>query len=74
MFYIIKQFTKYNNFNSSFKIYLSLNNSNWYFKSISREKGFMDIMNDKQMSVIEQVNSRTYKETETNSKKLRPII
>jgi len=62
MFYIlIKQFTKYNNFHSSFKIYLSLNSSNWFFKSISRAKYFMDIMNGKQMSVIEQVNSRTLK-------------
>lgn len=34
----------------------------------------MDIMNDKQMSVIEQVNSRTYKEIKANSKKLKPII
>lgn len=34
----------------------------------------MNIMNVKQMNVIEQVNSRIYKETEINSKKLRPII
>lgn len=53
---------------------MSLNSPNWYLKSISREQGFMDIMNCKQVSVIDQVNSRTYKETETNSKKLRPII
>jgi len=41
---------------------------------MSRAKDFMDIMNGKIISVIEQVNSGLHKEIETNSLKLKPII
>jgi hypothetical protein len=57
--FIIKPFTKYKDFHASSKIYLS---SNWYTaESMSRAKDFMDIMNCKKISVIEQVNSGLHK-------------
>jgi hypothetical protein len=69
--FIIKPFTKYKDFHASSKIHLS---SNWHTESMSRAKDFMDIMNCKKISVIEQVNSGLHKEIETNRLKLKPII
>jgi len=69
--FIIKPFTKYNDFHAASKIHLS---SNWHTESMSRVKDFMDIMNGKKISVIEQVNSGLHKEIETNRLKLKPII
>ncbi|XP_060873361.1 52 kDa repressor of the inhibitor of the protein kinase-like [Metopolophium dirhodum] len=62
--FIIKPFTKYKDyFHASSKIHLS---SNWHTESMLRAKDFMDIMNGKTISVIEQVNSGLHKEIETN--------
>ncbi|XP_025423131.1 uncharacterized protein LOC112692619 [Sipha flava] len=69
--FIIKPFTKYKDFHASSKIHLS---SNWHTESMSRAKDFMDIMNCKKISVIEQVNSGLHKEIETNRLKLKSII
>jgi hypothetical protein len=41
---------------------------------MSKAKDFMDIMNGKKISVIEQVNSGLHKEIRTNRQKLKSII
>jgi len=65
--FIIKLFTKYQDFHASSKMQLS---SNWHAESMSSAKDFMDIMNGKKCNVIEQVNSGLQKEIETNRLKL----
>lgn len=69
--FIIKPFTKYKDFHASSKIHIT---SNWHSESMSRAKDFMDIMNNKKISVFEQVNFGLYNQIETNRKKLKSII
>jgi hypothetical protein len=41
---------------------------------MSRAKDFMDIINGKKISVVQQINSGLHKVIETNRQKLKPII